>query len=82
VRAVIFELGADVEIVEVDVFGAGTGTPEFTAVNPNGNVPAFVHGEDEARALRRWFRARLNGMPPTGQAAPTPVIRGVAEVVS
>ena len=58
VRAVIFELGADVEIVEVDVFGGGTQTPEYLAVNPNGKVPAFVDGElclFESRAINAYL---------------------------
>ena len=58
VRAVIFELGADVEIVEVDVFNGGTRTPEYLAVNPNGKVPAFVDGElclFESRAINAYL---------------------------
>lgn len=58
VRAVIFELGADVEIVEVDVFGGGTRTPEYLAINPNGKVPAFVDGDlslFESRAINAYL---------------------------
>lgn len=58
VRAVIFELGADVEIVEVDVFDGGTRTPEYLAVNPNGKVPAFVDGDlslFESRAINAYL---------------------------
>lgn len=58
VRAVIFELGADVEIVDVDVFGGGTKTPEYLAVNPNGKVPAFVDGDlslFESRAINAYL---------------------------
>jgi glutathione S-transferase len=58
VRAVIFELDADVEIVEVDVFGGGTQTPEYLAVNPNGKVPAFVDGDlrlFESRAINAYL---------------------------
>jgi glutathione S-transferase len=58
VRAVIFELGADVEIVEVDVFGGGTRSPEYLAVNPNGKVPAFVDGDlrlFESRAINAYL---------------------------
>jgi glutathione S-transferase len=58
VRAVIFELGADVEIVEVDVFGGGTKTPEYLAMNPNGKVPAFVDGDlalFESRAINAYL---------------------------
>ncbi len=58
VRAVIFELGADVEIVDVDVFGGDTKTPEYLAVNPNGKVPAFVDGDlslFESRAINAYL---------------------------
>jgi glutathione S-transferase len=58
VRAVIFELDADVEIVEVDVFGGGTKTPEYLAINPNGKVPAFVDGDlclFESRAINAYL---------------------------
>jgi glutathione S-transferase len=58
VRAVIFELGADVEIVDVDVFGGGTKTPEFVAINPNGKVPAFLDGDlrlFESRAINAYI---------------------------
>lgn len=58
VRAVIFELDADVEIVEVDVFGGGTATAEYLAINPNGKVPAFVDGElrlFESRAINAYL---------------------------
>ena len=58
VRAVIFELGADVEIVDVDVFSGGTKTPEYLAINPNGKVPAFVDGDlklFESRAINAYL---------------------------
>jgi glutathione S-transferase len=58
VRAVIFELDADVEIVDVDVFGGGTQTPEYLAINPNGKVPAFVDGDlhlFESRAIDAYL---------------------------
>jgi len=58
VRAVIFELGAGVEIVEVDVFSGGTKTPEYLAINPNGKVPAFVDGDlklFESRAINAYL---------------------------
>jgi glutathione S-transferase len=58
VRAVIFEIGADVEIVEVDVFGGDTRAPEYLAVNPNGKVPAFVDGDlrlFESRAINAYL---------------------------
>jgi glutathione S-transferase len=58
VRAVIFELDADVEIVEVDVFGGGTKTAEYLTINPNGKVPAFVDGDlklFESRAINAYL---------------------------
>lgn len=58
VRAVIFELGADVEIVEVDVFGGGTSTSEYLAINPNGKVPAFIDADlrlFESRAINAYL---------------------------
>jgi len=58
VRAVIFELGADVEIVEVDVFRGDTKTPEYLSINPNGKVPAFVDGDlklFESRAINAYL---------------------------
>jgi len=57
VRAVIFELGADVEIVDVEALG-GTKTPEYLAINPNGKVPAFVDGDlclFESRAINAYL---------------------------
>ena len=58
VRAVIFELDADVEIVDVDVFGGGAQTPEYLAINPNGKVPAFSDGDlhlFESRAINTYL---------------------------
>jgi glutathione S-transferase len=69
VRAVIFELGADVEIVDVDVFGGGTKTPEYLAINPNGKVPAFVDGDlklFESRAINAY----LASLDPSGRLYP------------
>jgi len=69
VRAVIFELGADVEIVEVDVFGGGTKTPEYLAINPNGKVPAFVDG-DLALFESRAINAYLASLDPSRRLYP------------
>lgn len=58
VRAVIFELGADVEIIDVDVFSGGTKTAEYLRINPNGKVPAFVDGDlylFESRAINAYL---------------------------
>ncbi len=69
VRAVIFELGADVEIVEVDVFGGGTKTSEYLAVNPNGKVPAFVD-EDLSLFESRAINAYLASLDPARRLYP------------
>jgi glutathione S-transferase len=69
VRAVIFELGADVEIVDVDVFGGDTRTPEYLEINPNGKVPAFVDGDlklFESRAINAY----LASLDPTRRLYP------------
>jgi glutathione S-transferase len=69
VRAVIFELDADVEIVDVEVFGGGTKTPEYLAINPNGKVPAFVDGDlclFESRAINAY----LASLDPTRRLYP------------
>jgi len=58
VRAVIFELDADVEIVEVDVFAGDTKQADYLAINPNGKVPAFVDGDlclFESRAINAYL---------------------------
>jgi glutathione S-transferase len=44
-RAVIFELGFEPEIVEIDVQKGENRTPEYLALNPNGKVPTFVDGD-------------------------------------
>jgi glutathione S-transferase len=41
VRAVVFELGLDVEIIDVDLRGGGNKTPDYLALNPNGKVPVL-----------------------------------------
>lgn len=58
VRAVIFELGLDVEIVDVDMRGGGHKTPEFLAMNPNGKVPVLKDGDFvlwESRAINAYL---------------------------
>jgi len=69
VRAVIFELGADVEIIDVDVFNGGTRTPEYLAMNPNGKVPAFVDG-DLALFESRAINAYLGSLDPKRRLYP------------
>lgn len=58
VRAVIFELGMDVEIIDVDLRNGGNRTPEFLALNPNGKVPVLVDGDFvlwESRAITGYL---------------------------
>ncbi len=69
VRAVVFELDADVEIVDVDVFGGGTRTPEYLAINPNGKVPAFVD-EDLRLFESRAINAYLASLDPARRLYP------------
>ncbi|MCB1465532.1 MAG: glutathione S-transferase family protein [Nitratireductor sp.] len=62
VRAVIFELGLDVEIVDVDLRGGGNKTPDYLAMNPNGKVPVLEDGDFvvwESRAINAYL-ASLN----------------------
>ena len=45
VRAVIFELGLDPEIVEVNLQKGENRTPDYLKLNPNGKVPTLVDGD-------------------------------------
>ncbi len=59
-RAVIFELGLDVEIVDIDMRAGENRTPEFLALNPNGKVPVLVDGDLtlwESRAINAYLAA-------------------------
>lgn len=58
VRAVIYELALDVEMINVDVFGGGNKSEEFLAINPNGKIPALVDGDFvlwESRAINTYL---------------------------
>ena len=58
VRAVIYELGTAVEIVDVDVMGGETKKPEYLAMNPHGKVPVLVDGDlflFESRAINAYL---------------------------
>ncbi|HEY8090776.1 MAG TPA: glutathione S-transferase family protein [Polyangiaceae bacterium] len=45
VRAIVYELGLDVEFLPVNLFRGESRTPQFLAVNPNGRVPVLVDGD-------------------------------------
>jgi glutathione S-transferase len=45
VRAVVYELGLEVEFLPVSLFRGASRTPEFLAINPNGRVPVLVDGD-------------------------------------
>lgn len=58
VRAVVHELGAELEIVEVDVSGDENKTPEYLARNPNAKVPVLEDGDFvlwESRAINAYL---------------------------
>ena len=75
-RAVIFELGFEPEIVEIDVQKGENRTPEYLALNPNGKVPTFVDGDVviwESRAINAYLSAlktehNLNPAAPAARA--------------
>jgi hypothetical protein len=61
VRAVIYELGVDIEKIEVDVRSGGNRTPEFLKLNPNGKVPVLVDGDLiiwESRAINACLASK------------------------
>lgn len=55
-RAVAFELGLDIELIEVDLRKGENKTPEFLALNPNGKVPVLVDGD-----FILWASRAING---------------------
>ena len=62
VRAVIYELGIDVEIIPVDIVAGGGKTPEFLKLNPNGRIPVLVDGDLvvwESRAINAYLAAQF-----------------------
>jgi glutathione S-transferase len=61
VRAVVYELDAEVEKIEVDVRSGGNRTPAFLKLNPNGKVPVLVDGELiiwESRAINAYLASK------------------------
>ncbi len=63
VRAVAFELGVDLETVDVDL-RATSSNAELLAVNPNGKVPVLVDGDFvlwESRAINAYLASSQAG---------------------
>ena len=61
VRAVALELGIDLDIIEVNVFGGETKTEDFLAMNPNAKIP--VLNDDgfviwESRAINTYLASK------------------------
>lgn len=57
-RAVVFELGLDPEIINVDIGKGENRTPEYLKLNPNGKVPVLVDGDVviwESRAINAYL---------------------------
>ena len=78
-RAVAFELGLPVEIVDLNMMGGENKSPEFLAINPNGKVPTLVDGDYvlwESRAINAYLstKAPEKNLNPTG-----PKLRGLVE---
>lgn len=58
VRAVAHELGIELDIVEVNVFGGDNTKPDYLARNPNAKVPVLVDGDFalwESRAINAYL---------------------------
>lgn len=55
-RAVAFELGLDIELIEVNLRNGGNKTAEYLALNPNGKVPVLVDGD-----FVLWESRAING---------------------
>lgn len=62
VRAVINELGLDVEMIEIDLRPTAPRPPELLAINPSGKVPAFVDDDGfslfESRAINAYLASK------------------------
>jgi len=73
-RAVVYELGLDPEIVNIDISKGENRTPEYLKLNPNGKVPTLVDGEVvvwESRAINAYLAALHpeHGLYPTDPVA-------------
>jgi glutathione S-transferase len=61
VRAVVYELGLQVEFVPVSLFEGETRKPAFLALNPNGRVPVLQDGDFvlwESNAIMAYLAAK------------------------
>lgn len=61
VRAVAYELGIDLELVEIDLRAGDTKTEAFLALNPNGKVPVLEDGDFilwESRAINSYLASQ------------------------
>ncbi|OUS05409.1 hypothetical protein A9Q96_11715 [Rhodobacterales bacterium 52_120_T64] len=61
VRAVALELGIDLEIIDVNVFGGETKTEAFLALNPNAKIPVLKDGDFviwESRAINTYLASK------------------------
>jgi len=61
VRAVIYELGIEVEKIEVDLRKGDNRTPEYLKLNPNAKVPVLVDGDLviwESRAINAYLASK------------------------
>ena len=79
VRAVAAELGIDLDIIQVDMRGGGTKTPEFLAMNPNGKVPVLADGDFvlwESRAITAYLASKK---PESGLYPDDPKTRAIVD---
>jgi glutathione S-transferase len=69
-RAVVFELGLDPEIIDVNIGNGDNRKPDYLKLNPNGKVPLLVDGEIviwESRAINAYLASKYPkaGLYPT-----------------
>ena len=60
-RAVAFELGLDVEVIDINIGNGENRTLAFLKLNPNGRVPVLVDGDVvvwESRAINAYLAAK------------------------
>lgn len=78
-RAVAFELGLDVEIVDINIGTGENRTADFLKLNPNGRVPVLVDGDVivwESRAINAYLATKN---PKAGLYPSDPVARAHIE---